>query len=220
VYAETLATVPINVGSYGHLAFLSPPARLELDQASFNGLGAQDRTNVLAHELFHAFSNAHGGDTYSALDEGLGIAVREYAFTNNNYNMAEMVYGTYSLYRQGGADTNYPMGDFSGADPKLMELVGALSHRDSSQIAVNDAAQLQSDYDTYFASVVRVGQPFADWLTDANQATADMLAARPATPTPSPVTATPDPTATVVPIAIPVAPAVTPSVTPEPSTIE
>jgi len=187
VYAETLATVPISVGNYGSNVLQfdpNPPKGVELDQATLAGLSATDVRNVLAHEIFHAFSDAHGGDLYSALDEGFGIAVREYAFTDAPYNVAEMVYGTYKNYRDIGGVTTYPMGDYGGADPKLTELMNALSSRDSSQIAWNNPTQLQSDYDTFFAGLNR-NQDFNTWKAEADQAAADMVAARTANPAPA-----------------------------------
>ncbi|HZN95543.1 MAG TPA: hypothetical protein VFB81_22680, partial [Myxococcales bacterium] len=186
VYAETLATVPISVGDYGGALQFdpNPPKGVELDRATLAGLSATDVRNVLAHEIFHAFSDAHGGDLYSALDEGFGIAVREYAFSDATYNVAEMVYGTYKNYRDISGVADYPMGDYSGADPKLQELMNALSSRDSSQIAWNNPTQLQSDYDTFFAGLNR-NQDFNTWKAEADQAAADMVAARTANPAPA-----------------------------------
>ena len=74
--------------------------------------------------------------------------------------------------------------DYGGADPKLTELMNALSSRDSSQIAWNNPTQLQSDYDTFFAGLNR-NQDFNTWKAEADQAAADMVAARTANPAPA-----------------------------------
>ncbi|HVE86388.1 MAG TPA: hypothetical protein VND93_26210, partial [Myxococcales bacterium] len=162
---------------------------VELDTSALadatKAFGADTPRNVLAHELFHAFSNAHGGDGYSALDEGFGIAAREYAFTDTSYNLAEMVYGTMKAYRDGG-DSGYQFGDFSKADPKLRELMGAFASRDRSQLAWNNPTQLQAEYTKYFEPLTRSYSNWNQWLADVETATRQMLADRAANRVPRP----------------------------------
>jgi len=188
VYAETLATVPITVadlGSSKEKLYYDPGSKgVFLDQASLSSMGSQDVANVLAHEMFHAFSDAHGGDGYSALDEGFGIAAREYAFSDGNYNLAEMVYGTKSFYRDIRHEPSYQFGDFSNADPKLKELMQAFASRDSSQLAWDKPDQLQAEYDKFFSPINR-NQDWNSWLAAVDQATKDMQAARAAGTSPT-----------------------------------
>lgn len=178
VYAETLATTAINVGDYeGKLEFRPGENAVVLDQ---NSLGdTQDLADILAHELFHAFAQAHGGggDSYGAVNEGFGIAAREYAFTDGDFNLAEMVYGTKSFYRDFKGQPDFPLGDMKNADPKLREFLEAMADRDSSQLAWDDPAQLKREYDVYFQPIDR-DQDWGTWLSAVDDATRRMLSAR------------------------------------------
>jgi hypothetical protein len=182
VYAETLARTPITVGTFADkdgnpaLQYVGKKEGIQLDQRALSGQDAQGVANILAHETFHAFSDAHGGQGYTALDEGLGIAAREYAFSDKDYNLSEMVYGTKNFYRDKRNEPNYQLGDFSKADPKLKELMGAFASRDYSHLAFNNPTQLQSEYQTYWKPLDRNRD---DWSDAAVQATAQMLAGRP-----------------------------------------
>lgn len=175
VYAETLATTAINVGDYGgKLEYRPAESAVVLDR---NSLGdTQNLANVLAHELFHAFADAHGGGQ-GALNEGFGIAAREYAFTDGQYNLAEMVYGTKNWYRDREGQPNYPIGDMGNADGKLREFLGAMAARDSSLLAWQNPAQMQQEYRDYFAPINR-DQDWNAWLAEVDDATRRMLDAR------------------------------------------
>lgn len=206
VYAETFANTPITVGNYGDgkLQFNpGPPRGIELDEKTLAGFGEQDVANILAHETFHAFSDAHGGDGYSALDEGFGIAAREYAFGTGSYDMAEMVYGTKNFYRDIRKEPDYQFGDFSKADPKLTELLNAFSSEDSSQLNWKDPKMLQAEY-TKFWEPLKRDVSWDDWKKAAAQATQDMLAARANGTSPTPALDT-----TATPVTAPTAPTTT-----------
>ncbi len=174
VYAETLASTPINVGDYGgRLEYRPGDNAVVLDE---NSLGdTQNLANILAHELFHAFANAHGGG-HGALNEGFGIAAREYAFTDGQYNLAEMVYGTKNFYRDLMGQPDYPLGDMRNADPKLQAFLEALGARDSSLLAWQNPPQMGREYDDYFAPLNR--SDWNAWLTAVDEATQRMLDAR------------------------------------------
>ena len=175
IYAETLATTAINVGDYdGRLEFRPGEKAVVLDE---NSLGdTQNLANILAHELFHAFADAHGGG-YGALNEGFGIAAREYAFTDDEYNLAEMVYGTKNFYRDFNGQPDYPIGDMRNADPELQEFLEAMGARDSSLLAWQNPAQMEQEYKDYFVPINR-NQDWNDWLTEVAEATQKMLDAR------------------------------------------
>ena len=197
VYAETLATATISVGAYDGLFYDPGKKGVFLDE---KGLGdTQNLANILAHELFHGFNDEHGGST-GAVNEGFGIAAREYAFKpdGEQYNVAEMVYGTKNYYRDIENQPDYPLGDATNADPKLREFMTALASRDSSQIAWNDPAKLQDEYQKFFEPVNR-NQDWDTWLKDVDHATTDMLEARKVAtpePAPAPPAETPPPTGT------------------------
>lgn len=181
-YAETLATHGFNVFDPANLGDVATDAH------HFNpstggvyirqdGLGDADSLkNILAHETFHAYAHDHGSSR-GANDEGLGIAAARYANTDDDYNVAEMVYGTKNFYRDIRGDADFPMGDWSGADPELREFVGELSSRDSSGFAWDDPTTAQQEYDDFFAPINR-NQDWNSWLLDVDQATNDMIDAR------------------------------------------
>lgn len=175
VYAETLATTAINVGDYeGKLEYRPGDNAVVLDQ---NSLGdTQNLANILAHELFHAFADDHGGG-YGAINEGFGIAAREYAFQDGDYNLAEMVYGTKNFYRDFNGQPDYPIGDMQNADPKLTEFLTAMAGRDSSQLAWDKPEQLNREYDVYFRPINR-NQDWNTWLAAVDDATRRMQDAR------------------------------------------
>ncbi|MDP1824067.1 MAG: hypothetical protein Q8L48_12520 [Archangium sp.] len=175
VYAETLATTSISVGDYeGKLEYRPSDNAVVLDQ---NALGdTQNLANILAHELFHAFNDAHGGGS-GAINEGFGIAAREYAFTDGEYNLAEMVYGTKNFYRDFNAQPDYPLGDMRNADPKLKEFLDAMGGRDSSLLAWENPAQLEREYQENFEGINRA-QDWDTWLVAVGEATTKMLDAR------------------------------------------
>lgn len=175
VYAETLATTAISVGDYeGKLEYRPGTNEIVLDKNSIGD--TQNLANILAHEMFHAFAQAHGGGdgSYGALNEGFGIAAREYAFTDGNFNLAEMVYGTKNFYRDYKNNPDYGLGDMKNADPKLREFLEAMAGRDSSQLAWDNPEQLKKDYDTYFKDIPR-NQSWDTWLQAVDAATQKML---------------------------------------------
>ncbi|MCK6551122.1 hypothetical protein L6R52_35135, partial [Myxococcota bacterium] len=122
---------------------------------------------TLAHETFHAFANAHGSTDSSAIEEGFGIAVIDYAFSDAPYSVAEAVYGTKNFYRDYRNNPGYPLGDMTDADPKLRELLGDVASRDQSQLAWDDPDQLQWDYFKYYEQYSRSadddGNGTPDW---------------------------------------------------------
>lgn len=175
IYAETLATTAINVGDYeGKLEYRPADNAVVLDQNSIGD--TESLGNILAHELFHAFADDHGGG-YGAINEGFGIAAREYAFQDGDYNLAEMVYGTKNYYRDYNGQPDYPIGDMQGADPKLTEFLTAMAGRDSSQLAWDKPEQLQREYDVYFRPINRA-QDWNTWLAAVDDATRRMQDAR------------------------------------------
>lgn len=223
VYAETLANTSYNLHDPATSGRLADPHFNPGDNGIYfteDQLNSAGLKNTMAHETFHAFSAAHGGPGYSAMDEGLGISVIHYAYENGTYSTAEAVYGTANFYRDSGRDLNYPMGSFQNADAKLTSLLDDIQSRDKSGFDWRNDTQIASDYSTYWERHDRFadgdGDGQQDWSQPgglAEQAEAEMLAGRAAatpTPTPSPVTPTP-----VTPT--PATPTPAPSTTPAPN---
>jgi hypothetical protein len=128
---------------------------------------------TLVHEMFHAFANDHGSSR-SAADEGMGIALIHYAFSDGNYNVAEAVYGTMNWYRDDGDPaSNIGLGDFSGADPQLREVLQLVSSRDESQLAWDNPAQLQAEYAQFWEGTSRF--PAGEWVANVPYMTQSML---------------------------------------------
>ena len=175
VYAETLASTPINVGDYGVLEYRPGENAVVLDESALGD--TQNLANILAHELFHAFADAHGGG-HGAINEGFGIAAREYAFTDGQYSLAEMVYGTKNFYRDrmDPPQPDYPLGDMRDADPELQAFLEALGARDSSLLAWQNPPQMEREYDEYFAPLDRSDENA--WPAAVEEATQRMLEAR------------------------------------------
>jgi hypothetical protein len=239
VYAETLATTTISMGKYDGLFYQPDKKGVFLDETAVGD--TQNLANILAHELFHAFNDAHGGP-WGALNEGMGIAAREFAFSDGQYNVAEMVYGTKNFYRDFNNQPDYPIGNVRNADPKLMELLNAFGARDSSHLAWQNPAQMEREYKEFFEPINR-NQDWNSWLAAVDKATQDMLAARgeniipqpeqlpptpvpaptpvPSTPAPAPApapaTPSPTPAPAPAPIPVPAAPTPTPTTTPTPN---
>jgi len=139
--------------------------------------------NVLIHEMWHSFSDhhqkagkqgAHGG----ALDEGFGIAIRELAFTDKEYNIAETVYGTKNYYRDIGVwkkDPDYPFGTWKHADAKLRDALELIASRDMSRLAWDDDAKLLDDYERFFKGIRRDVDFYKEWMPAAEKATREMV---------------------------------------------
>lgn len=187
-YAESLATTSYNLHDPATSGRLSDPHYqsggiyfTEAHLAAPTG----ELAKTMAHETYHAFAAAHGGSTYSALDEGMGIAAIHHAFSDQPFSMAEAVYGTANFYRDYNLDPNYPLGTMAGADPKLRELVGLFDDRDTSGLAWNAPRQLAAEYQKFWEPYSRSedldGNGVPDWFGPggyAERAEAAMLAAR------------------------------------------
>jgi hypothetical protein len=194
VYAETLASTSFNMHDPAVSGRLSDP---HFD-AGDNGLYFTDAQlndpnlkSTMVHETFHAFSNHHGGPTYSAMDEGLGISAIHYAYENGTYSTAEAVYGTANYYRDDNRDPNYPMGSFQNADPKLAGFLDDIQARDRSGLDWRNDKQIVSDYTQFWEKHHRFEDADKNGLRDweqpgglAEQAEAEMIAARTAPPPP------------------------------------
>jgi hypothetical protein len=215
VYAETLATTTISMGDYDGLYYQPSKKGVFLDETQVGD--TQNLANILAHELFHAFNDAHGGP-HGALNEGMGIAAREFAFTDGQYNLAEMVYGTKNFYRDFNNQPDYPIGNVRNADPKLMELLNAFGARDSSLLAWQNPAQMEREYKEFFEPINR-NQDWNSWLAAVNQATQDMLAARGENVVPQPEQLPPTPAPAPTPVPAAPAPEPTPEPTPVPTPV-
>jgi hypothetical protein len=203
VYAETLASKPISLydpdslffrdrGGNHHYwpqdSFLSPAgiylnADVLADQFGTLAPGTADYdaevtelAKTLAHEVYHAFNADHGGPQ-GAVNEGLGIAAIPYAFGDDDYDMAEMIYGTKNFYRDNWDQPDYPLEAVGSADAELTELIEAFAVRDASQVAWDDQEQLEREYAEYWEPIDR-DRPWAEWEADADQATEDMLDGR------------------------------------------
>jgi hypothetical protein len=188
VYAETLATTSINHydpadGRFGGNTVYSPGDK----GVFFNGLGEPaEMAKTMAHELFHAYNDAHGADgagpgVTGAMNEGFGVAAIGYAFEPDRpINIAEMIYGTKNFYRDigvSGHDNDIPLGDATNADPELLSLLESMAGHDLSDVAWNDPEQLQAEYDQFFAPINRM-QDWNAWLAEVEEATRRMRAAR------------------------------------------
>lgn len=185
-YAETLATSSFNVFTPGPDDIANPHFRPGTNGVYIPEAVADSPTlhETLTHETFHAFSHAHGS-SISSIDEGFGIGVIHYAFTDDDYSLAEAVYGTKNFYRDYLSNGRFPLGDMSGADPKLRELLGDIAERDRSQLAWDDPDQLQWDYFKHWKDYSRSedadGNGIPDWSQaggHAELAEAAMLAGR------------------------------------------
>jgi len=134
---------------------------------------AAELPRTLVHETFHAFAHDHGSNG-GAAEEGMGIALIHYAFTDGKYNVAEAIYGTKNWYRDDGRDGDIEMGDFSNADPQLREVLQSVSARDESQVAWDNPEQLQSDYDKFWSGTNRFDPP-GNWEANVPYMTQSML---------------------------------------------
>lgn len=191
IYAETLASTSFNVhdpdtsGRAPHpAAFYPGEDAIYFTEDKLGRTDSEGIAKTLAHEIFHAFQHDHGG-TSGALNEGFGVAASNYAFTDDDYSLAEMVYGTKNWKRDQNGDADYPLGSYENADPKLTELLEALSGRDRSQLAWRDPDQLEQEYEDFWEPYDRFedadGDGEADWSQpggSAETAEAQMLAAR------------------------------------------
>lgn len=174
-YAETLASTSFNVhdpATSGRTAnpHFNPGENAIYFTADQLNAPSGELAKTLAHETYHAFASAHGGSTYSALDEGMGIAAIHYAFGDDRYSIAEAVYGTANYYRDGNLDPNYPLGTMANADPKLRELVGDFASRDTSGLAWNNSAQLASEYQEFWAPFNRFEDPNGNGVPEWSEA--------------------------------------------------
>ncbi len=149
---QQLASKSFNVFD-GEINGTSNPHFLPSGDANEGGYIPAGRANdvaesprTLTHETFHAFARDHGSSG-GAAEEGMGIAIIHYAFTDGSYNAAEAIYGTKNWYRDSGDSID--MGGFSGADSSLRDVLQSISVRDESHVAWDDPEQLQSDYDAY-----------------------------------------------------------------------
>lgn len=185
-YAETYARSSFNVytpvaGGEDRPHFAPDENGVYIPEATASSATLHE---TLTHETFHAFAHAHGSGR-GAIDEGFGIAAIHYAFKDTPYSVAEAVYGTKNYYRDYLGDGHFPLGDMSQADPKLRELLGDITSRDSSQLAWDDPDQLQWDYVKYYEQHSRSddddGNGTPDWSQSgghAETAEAAMLAGR------------------------------------------
>ncbi len=195
VYAETLAKTSYSVHDPAVSGRPADPHFNPGDNGVFftdAQLNDPNLKNTMAHETFHAFSEAHGGPGYSAMDEGLGISVIHYAYENGTYSTAEAVYGTANFYRDSGRDSSYPMGSFRDADPKLAGFLDDIQARDRSGLDWRDDARTAREYAQHWEKHDRFadgdGNGMADWAQPgglAEQAEAEMIAARSAPPPPA-----------------------------------
>lgn len=188
VYAETLATTSINhydpaSGRFGGNTVYAPGEK----GVFFNGFNTPiEMAKTMAHELFHAYNDAHGVDgqgpgVTGAMNEGFGIAAIGYALEPDRpINIAEMIYGTKNFYRDfgvSGHDNDIPLGDATNADAELRSLLESMAAMDLSDVAWDDPAQLQADYDQFFAPINRK-QDWNAWLAAVEDATRRMRAER------------------------------------------
>ncbi|MEJ7730796.1 MAG: hypothetical protein WKG00_16455 [Polyangiaceae bacterium] len=200
VYAETLATTPVTVydpkdptfayangnhhftggngGSVPRGVYFNQEALANTFGAAAPGTPEYDAavsslSATMAHEVFHAYNDAHGGPN-GAVNEGMGIAAIQYAYTDGEYDIAEMIYGTKNFYRDKLGDPKYPLTAGTG-DAELTAFLAQLASRDSSDVAYGDQATLDAEYQAYWAGLDR-NDP--NWAALAEKATRDMLAAR------------------------------------------
>lgn len=170
--ADAFARTPIKLVNAGVNSYSGGVVSVNRDQGP----------DVLAHEMFHAYADYHGGLAgASAINEGFAIAATKTGLRGEQANLAETIYGTKNYYRDvgiAGFDPNtYSFGDASTADPELLDVMRTIAASDVSGLAWHDPAQMQDEYQRFFAPLNR-DQPFENWLREVDGAVAVMKASR------------------------------------------
>ncbi|MEJ7729060.1 MAG: hypothetical protein WKG00_07590, partial [Polyangiaceae bacterium] len=202
VYAETLANTPISLydptaadfAFAGGAHFFTPGGPDVARGVYFNqdaiaqtfaafAPGTADYDGAVdliagtsAHETYHAYNDAHGGPG-GAVNEGMGIAAIWYAYTDDDYDIAEAIYGTKNFYRDapGFADPSFPLAAGTG-DAELTAFLAELATRDNSGVAYDDQTRLDQEYRDFYEGIDRTD--YWAWIEPAREARLEMIARR------------------------------------------
>jgi Flp pilus assembly pilin Flp len=169
------AQAPVEKGVYFNKDALDASFKDTVPGQASHGLAVDSLANTMAHEVYHAYHDAHGGPN-GAVNEGMGIAAFNYAYQDGPYDLAEMIYGTKNFYRDvmQPPDPNYALTAGTG-DPELTAFMAQIASRDSSGVAYDNQARLDAEYTNHWKDLKRSD---GEWASKAAKATADMKAAR------------------------------------------
>jgi Flp pilus assembly pilin Flp len=164
---------PVAQGVYFNQAALDKAFEGTEPGKASHGNAVDSLAGTMAHEVYHAYNFAHGGPN-GAVNEGMGIAAIKYAYTDSEYDIAEMIYGTKNFYRDKLGDPKYPLAAGTG-DAELTAFLAQLASRDSSDVAYANQQQLGDEYKTHWETINRNDE---GWAAKAEEATRKMKAAR------------------------------------------
>lgn len=167
---------PVEKGVYFNESVLDEKFAGAVPGQASHGNAVDDLANTMAHEVYHAYHDAHGGPD-GAVNEAMGIAAFNYAYRDGDYDLAEMIYGTKNFYRDNMVPPNpsYPLTAGTG-DAELTDFMAQIASRDSSGAAYADQARLTAEYVEHWKGLERNE---GDWASKAAQASAEMKANRP-----------------------------------------